>query len=200
MPISASLTYNANKVRRDFYKTNLALDERQEKAFVDTISFVQDTIVAHKITFIQKEQLHLWNILRALKRRLASSDNVRNLKIEHKYRQLCKGPGTRRLEILVGPLDHSEDSQHPGRQNYASAAIHTGLQIAAIWYAGIVQQDGMQTQQSRTKYLKHSRMIEQKLGLIERFKSVKTSITSCQRTGQGVHHQAQRYRYSTNPS
>ncbi|MCJ1469801.1 hypothetical protein MMC07_008443 [Pseudocyphellaria aurata] len=59
--------YEAYKARKDIYKTNLAKFERREKAFGDLITFIQDTIAAHNVTFIQKEEPHPWDYLRALK-------------------------------------------------------------------------------------------------------------------------------------
>ena len=97
------IAYNAFKARKDLYKTDLALYEQQRKSFGDIITFIQETIAAHNVIFIQKEEPHLWNHLRALKRRLAPSDNVRCLQIEQKYHQLCKGPGTQDMETY---LDH----------------------------------------------------------------------------------------------
>lgn len=76
------------------YKVKLAKYERQKEAFGELISFTQDTITAHNVTIIQKEEPHPWNIFRALKRRLAPSDETRSLEIEQEYHKLCKGPGT----------------------------------------------------------------------------------------------------------
>ncbi|MCJ1466387.1 hypothetical protein MMC07_005006 [Pseudocyphellaria aurata] len=42
-------TYNAYRARKDFYKTDLALYEQQQKAFGDIISFIQETIAAHNL-------------------------------------------------------------------------------------------------------------------------------------------------------
>ena len=92
------MKYEAYKARKDIYKTKLAKYERQEKAFGDLITFIQETIAAHNVVFIQKEDPHPWNILQALKRRLAPSDEARNLEIEQRYHKLCKGPGSQNIE------------------------------------------------------------------------------------------------------
>ena len=97
------VTYSAFKARKDLYKTDLALYEQQRKSFGDIIGFIQETIAVHNVTFIQKEEPHPWNHLRALKRRLAPSDDARRLQIEQRYHQLCKGPGTQEIETY---LDH----------------------------------------------------------------------------------------------
>ena len=94
-------TLEIYKVQNSLYKTQLAEYERQEKAFGDLIAFIQDTIAAHNVIFIQKEDSHPWNILRALKNRLVPSDEVRSLAIEQKYHKLCKGPGTQNLETWI---------------------------------------------------------------------------------------------------
>lgn len=75
------VSYEAYKARRDIYKTKLAKYERHENAFGDLITFIQETIAAHNVIFIQKEEPHPWNILQALKKRLAPSDEARNLEI-----------------------------------------------------------------------------------------------------------------------
>lgn len=66
------------------HKIELAEYERQEKAFADLIEFIQETIAAQNVVFIQNED-HLWNILRALKNRFAPSDQAKSLAIEQKY-------------------------------------------------------------------------------------------------------------------
>lgn len=95
------LKYEAYKARKDIYKTNLAEYERQEKAFGDLISFIQDTIAAHNVPFIQKEEPHPWNLLRALKLRPAPIDEARNLEIEQRYHKLCKGPGNQNVDTWL---------------------------------------------------------------------------------------------------
>lgn len=94
-------TYNTYKARKDLYKTDLALFERETKALSDIISFIQDTITASNVAFIQLEEAHPWNYLRALKARLAPTDDARSLEIEQKYHKLCKGPGTQNLETWL---------------------------------------------------------------------------------------------------
>lgn len=94
-------TLEIYKVQNSLYKMQLAAYERQEKAFGDLTAFIQDTIAANNVIFIQKEDSHPWNILRALKNRLAPSDEARSLAVEQKYHKLCKGPGTQDLETWI---------------------------------------------------------------------------------------------------
>lgn len=91
-------SYEVYRARMELYKVKLAKYERQKEAFGELISFAQVTTTAHNVTFIQKEEPHLWNILRALKRRFAPSDETRSLEIEQEYHKLCKGPGTWKFE------------------------------------------------------------------------------------------------------
>lgn len=95
------IKYEADKARKDVNKTSLAKFERQRKAFGDLISFIQETIAAHNVTFIQKEESHPWNLLQALEKRLTPSDEARNLEIEQTYHKLCKGLGTQNVEALL---------------------------------------------------------------------------------------------------
>lgn len=95
------LGYEAFKARKDAYKTKYAKYERQQKALSDLITFIQETITSHNIVYIQKEEAHPWNILRALKKRLAPSDEARSLDIEQRYHKLCKGPGNQNVETWL---------------------------------------------------------------------------------------------------
>ena len=63
----------AYKIELVEHKAELAEYERKEKAFGDLIAFIQDTIAAYNVIFIQNED-HPWDILRALKNCLAPSD------------------------------------------------------------------------------------------------------------------------------
>lgn len=93
--------YDAYKARKEIYKTKIARYERQEKAFGDLIIFIQDTIAAHNVIYIQKVEPHPWNLLNALKQRIAPSDEARSLELEQKYHQLCKGPLNQNLETWL---------------------------------------------------------------------------------------------------
>lgn len=90
--------FEAYKARMQLYKADLAEYEKQKKAFGDLISFIQETITTSTAIFIQKEDTHPWNLLRALKRRLAPSDDARSLEIEQKYIKLRKGPANQDLD------------------------------------------------------------------------------------------------------
>lgn len=70
------------KLQNSLYKTQLGEYERQKRAFGDLISFIQDTISAHNVTFIQEAEPYPWDTLRALKNGLAPSDHARSLEVE----------------------------------------------------------------------------------------------------------------------
>ena len=123
--------YEAYKARKDVYKTKLARYERQEKAFGDLITFIQETIAAHNDIFIQKKEPHPWNILQALKQRLAPSDEARNLAIEQRYHNLCKGPETQSIETWLNDwvTTYSDGIEH-------GIAETTGTRINSIFSHG----------------------------------------------------------------
>lgn len=92
--------YEAYKARKDIYKTKLARYERQEKAFSDIITFIQDNRCP-QCQFYPNEEPHPWSLLRAPKLRLAPSDEARSLEIEQKYHKLCKGPDTQSIDTWL---------------------------------------------------------------------------------------------------
>ena len=52
--------YNLDK---EVYKIDLAEYEHQVKALTDLITFLQDTITAHNVTYLINIELHSWNLL-----------------------------------------------------------------------------------------------------------------------------------------
>lgn len=86
------------KARAVIYKAQLAKYTIQHEAFKGLITYIQSTISAAAAVFIQEVEAHPWNLLKALKRRLAPSDEYRRLEIEVKYRELCKGPGNQDID------------------------------------------------------------------------------------------------------
>lgn len=83
------------------YKLALAEYQQQEKAFGDLIIFIQETLAAHNVVFIQKAESHLWNIFWALKNQLTPSNMVKSLAIKQNYHKLYKGPGTQDLKTWI---------------------------------------------------------------------------------------------------
>ena len=93
--------YEVFKVQTHIYKLWLGEYEKQQKAYADLITFIQETVTVQNATYIQKVDAHPWNLLRALKERLAPSDEARSIEIENKYHKLCKGPGKQDMEIWI---------------------------------------------------------------------------------------------------
>ncbi|SLM40368.1 hypothetical protein LPUS_11143 [Lasallia pustulata] len=94
--------YNLDK---EVYKIDLADFERQAKALSDLTTFLQDTISAHNITYLKNVEPHPWDILRALKKRLAPSDTAQKYEVIYAYRKMCKGPGNQNIETWLDEWD-----------------------------------------------------------------------------------------------
>ncbi|MCJ1466216.1 hypothetical protein MMC07_004835 [Pseudocyphellaria aurata] len=88
-----AITRNSSVARVQQQDADLAKYEKQKKAFGDIITFIQDTIAAHNVTFIQKDEAHPRNLVRALKQRLAPSDEARStlLQIERSITNCTNG-------------------------------------------------------------------------------------------------------------
>lgn len=86
------------KIHKDEFKTDLEEWKEQHQAFTKIIDFIHDTVTIHNIVFIQKAEVHPWNYLRALKSRLAPSDQERMLELETQYAKLSRGPGKQDIE------------------------------------------------------------------------------------------------------
>lgn len=80
------------------YKSCLARYTEQTEAFASIISYMQDTITAHNAVLIQKTEAHHYNLLKTLKKRLASTDSARSLSLEKQYEKLEKGPGGQKIK------------------------------------------------------------------------------------------------------
>lgn len=98
------------------------------------ITLIQNTIAAHNVIVIQKEEPHPWNILQALKKRLAPSDEVRNLEIEQKYHKLCKGPGTQSIEAWLDDwvTTYTDGIEHKIAETTATRPIRDFLKAARL--------------------------------------------------------------------
>ena len=83
------------------YNIQLQQYDRQRKAFTELMDFIYDTIALQNIIYIQSEDPNPWSILRALKARLAPTDEARSDEIEAQYQRLIKGPENRDLEAWL---------------------------------------------------------------------------------------------------
>ena len=85
--------YRLFKASYRSYKHDLRKYEKQQQAFLDIINFVQETIAFRHAELLVGEESHPWNILRALKKRLAPSDDDVSFEVQAAYHRLCQGPG-----------------------------------------------------------------------------------------------------------
>lgn len=83
------------KIAMSEYKPDLQAYEKEQEAMAKMISHIYDTTTASNLTYIEKVEVHPWDLLRALKARLAPSDSARCLDLEQQYRRLIKGPSNR---------------------------------------------------------------------------------------------------------
>ena len=82
------------KLDKDIYKFELKDYNKERKAFADLTTFIQDTIAASNIVYLQETESHPWSILRALKQRLSLSDKTRIYELKKKLLEMRKSPST----------------------------------------------------------------------------------------------------------
>lgn len=83
------------KLKKEIYKSRLIKWEKQHESMTKLVDFIYDTISVANRVYIQKTEVHPWNILRALKQKLAPSDSARELELERLYDKLKTGPTPR---------------------------------------------------------------------------------------------------------
>ena len=86
------------KARSLVYTKALAKYEKQRAAFGSIVDFIQQTISSTAAIVIHDVDAHPWNLLRALKARLAPADDARHYELEVKYHNLRNGPGDQDIE------------------------------------------------------------------------------------------------------
>jgi hypothetical protein len=82
--------YEIYKIRIIVYKTALTRYNDQKETFKNLIQFIQFIVFTSAAIFIQNVNAHSWDQLRALKQRLTSFDQIREIEIETKHNDLCK--------------------------------------------------------------------------------------------------------------
>ncbi|KAL8717048.1 MAG: hypothetical protein Q9225_005675 [Loekoesia sp. 1 TL-2023] len=75
------------KLQMAKYKSQRSKWKEQHESFTKLIDFIYDTITVANIVYIQKIEVHPWNILRALKQKLAPPDSAYSLGVR-KYQPL----------------------------------------------------------------------------------------------------------------
>lgn len=98
---SNKVAFEIYKMQSQMYKIQMKLFNRQQRAFVELINFIHDTISIQNAIYIQKKNSHLWNLLKTLKTRLTSTNIVQIMKIETRYHRLCKRSANRDIEIWL---------------------------------------------------------------------------------------------------
>lgn len=86
--------FSLYKLQLSTYKISLSNFEKQCRAFADINAFITETITLNNAVYIQRTEPHPYNILVALKQKLAPSDQARSRSIEQEYQRLIKGPGS----------------------------------------------------------------------------------------------------------
>lgn len=74
------------------YKHLLTKYEKQQKTLKKIVAFIQDSIFTINETLIERVNLNPYDMLVALKQRLASIIRTTKLAIEQDYHHMCKGP------------------------------------------------------------------------------------------------------------
>ncbi len=93
--------YDLYKIQSHVYKTSLVEYEREKKVLSKLNSFIRKSLAIQNAMYIQKIDSHLWNVLRALKQRLAFTNTICSLEIERKYHQLCKRSERQEIEKWI---------------------------------------------------------------------------------------------------
>lgn len=80
------------KIAYTKYKREYQVWQKQTEGLAKIISHIFDTTSITNITYIQDIEVHPWIVLRALKARLAPTDDARSFELEQQYNRLVKGP------------------------------------------------------------------------------------------------------------
>lgn len=74
--------------RYQVYNLHLARYTERTEAFALNISYIQETMTAQNAVMIQKPEAHSYNLLKALKKRLAPTDSTRPLPLEKRSEKI----------------------------------------------------------------------------------------------------------------
>ena len=105
---------NINLVQFEQYKAKLIIHKAklfkynaQLEAFNRLILHVQSTIAATTAIYFENVEAHPYNILHALKLRFAPTDEARKIRIEARYRELCKGSSNQDVKKFLNLWQHT---------------------------------------------------------------------------------------------
>ncbi|KAL8817162.1 MAG: hypothetical protein Q9191_008198 [Dirinaria sp. TL-2023a] len=105
------------------YKSELYDYYSEQKVMVNIIRHIYDTTAASNLSCIEKVEVHPWNLLRALKARLAPSDAARCRDLEQRYTRIIQGPSKR--QNAEAWLDDYQRI-HVSCKNYKIAEVGNG--------------------------------------------------------------------------
>lgn len=83
------------KILMGKYKKSLQDYEKEKEHLGKLVEHIFDTTSVANLTYIEHTEVHPWNLLRALKARLAPTDAARSFELEQAYARLVKGPSSR---------------------------------------------------------------------------------------------------------
>lgn len=88
----AAMTMVELKFKMFRYKIQEAKYDKQFENLNKLQDFIYTTVSVSNLRYIQRAEPHAWDLLRALKQRMAPSDAARTLALERDYNRLKKGP------------------------------------------------------------------------------------------------------------
>ncbi|KAF7511614.1 hypothetical protein GJ744_003777 [Endocarpon pusillum] len=80
------------------HRVQMSLYTKQQNSVLEILDFINNTVGCSLRTHMQALST-LYDILKALKKRLAPTDRVRRLELARKYHALKKAPGTQALDM-----------------------------------------------------------------------------------------------------
>lgn len=80
------------EINCELHEYMLSKYEKQQAGFREMTKYIRNTISPANAIYIKKIERHPYDILVALKKKLAPSDETRSLWIKTEYHNLCKGP------------------------------------------------------------------------------------------------------------
>lgn len=86
-----SKAFENYKAQQEEYQSRLAQYNEQKTGFAAMISFIREAITVENAILIQEIQSHSYDLLVALKQKLAPTDQARSLDLEERYEKLEKG-------------------------------------------------------------------------------------------------------------
>ncbi|KAF4302236.1 hypothetical protein GTA08_BOTSDO10080 [Botryosphaeria dothidea] len=80
------------------YRNDISDYNTYRKAITDLTTYIQESISVNLLTYITDKPSHPWDLLQALRQRLALTDAARTLELEQQYQNLRVTPKTQEIE------------------------------------------------------------------------------------------------------